>query len=180
MNKFLGTFEIKSGSVIVSDHCYEVGAWCQAKIDNVETGEWLAFVKQSDEGSWGIRNAELIIFHINKMNRESFKWSMEDAYIGVDSGQAGIYDINAYRNNDLIGDIQNKFCFDIEKDGEKFYALNCDLTCGTELYAGVIRNGAVSSSGYGDGGYDLFTSKDDDGKIVAMKIVFIEEEDDEY
>ncbi|OJT57360.1 hypothetical protein [Bacillus licheniformis] len=116
MNKFLGTFEIKSGSVIVSDPCYEVGAWCQAKIDNVETGEWLAFVKQSDEGSWGIRNAELIIFHINKMNRESFKWSMEDAYIGVDSGQAGIYDINAYRNNDLIGDIQNKFCFDIEKD----------------------------------------------------------------
>ncbi|MCY8549383.1 DUF4241 domain-containing protein [Bacillus haynesii] len=178
MNKFLGTFEINSDSVIVSDPCYEMGVWCQAKIDNVKTGEWLSLVKQSDEGSWGIRNAELIIFHTDKMSQENLEWSKEEANIGVDSGQAGIYDIDVYRNNDCIGDIQNEFCFDIEKDGEKFYALNCDLTLGTELHGGVINNGVVSSSGYGDGSYDLFTSKDDNGKIVAMKIVFIDEEKD--
>ncbi len=41
----------------------------------------------------------------------------------------------------------------------------------------VFDKGFVSSSGFGDGGYECFIQKDEDGKIVAIKIVFISDED---
>ncbi len=41
----------------------------------------------------------------------------------------------------------------------------------------VMDKGLVSSSGFGDGGYDCFIQKDEEGKIVAIKIVFIGEND---
>ena len=41
----------------------------------------------------------------------------------------------------------------------------------------VFERGLVSSSGYGDGGYDCFVQEDEDGKVVAIKIVFIGEDD---
>jgi hypothetical protein len=38
---------------------------------------------------------------------------------------------------------------------------------------------AISSSGYGDGVYEVFVSKNNDGEIAGVLIVFIEEEDEE-
>ena len=44
--------------------------------------------------------------------------------------------------------------------------------------AGVIKKrGVVSSSGFGDGCYDVFVSRNEDGKIVAASAIFFEEED---
>ena len=34
----------------------------------------------------------------------------------------------------------------------------------------------VSSSGYGDGMYSLYSARNEDGDIVGLKLVFIEEE----
>lgn len=42
---------------------------------------------------------------------------------------------------------------------------------------GTVEFGAVSSSGYGDGGYPLFVERDETGQIVAARIWFIEEEE---
>lgn len=40
--------------------------------------------------------------------------------------------------------------------------------------------GLMSSSGYGDGGYECFTARNDEGKIVSIRVEFIgEDEDDE-
>ena len=39
----------------------------------------------------------------------------------------------------------------------------------------MIEGGVVSSSGHGDGCYTLYTVEED-GEVIAMKIVFIEEE----
>ena len=39
--------------------------------------------------------------------------------------------------------------------------------------------GFVSSSGYGDGGYTCWTAKNDEGKVVAIRVEFIGEYDDE-
>ena len=50
----------------------------------------------------------------------------------------------------------------------------------TKTDAGIIDNsGVVSSSGYGDGGYEASVIKTD-GKIVAVKIDFGMEEKDIY
>lgn len=175
----LGQFEITSGEAFVSDPCYEVGTWCQAKLANVKNGHWFASVFQSDEGDWGIRNAELIAYHESAQQVNELDWKLEDAEIGVDSGQAGIYDAISYRNDSMVGEIENKLGFDLDEEGEKFYAQNCDLTVDTKPFAGVLGHGVVSSSGYGDGGYNLYTIKDNDGEIVAMKVIFIGDEDEE-
>jgi hypothetical protein len=170
---YLGKFDITSGKVMVSDPCYTVGTWCQGQLDNVKNGEWVANVERSDEGSWGIRNAELIAYHSEHRMPSDYQWSMESFDIGVDSGQCGFYDLNFYRNDSMVGEIQNRLHFDLNEDGERFYSLNCDLTCETEDHAGVMDYGVVSTSGYGDGGYNLFTVRDSEGMVIAMKVVFI-------
>jgi hypothetical protein len=48
---------------------------------------------------------------------------------------------------------------------------------------GVLPNGVVSSSGLGDGSYDVFGYKDENNEYVAFVVVFIyddENDDDEY
>jgi hypothetical protein len=173
---YLGKFNVESGKVMVSDPCYEVGTWCQGQLDKVKNGEWVANIEQSDEGSWGIRNSELVAYHSGYGMPSSWQWNRESFDIGVDSGQAGIYDLNFYRNDSMIGEIDNSLGFDLSEEGERFYSLNCDLTCRTEDKAGVMDYGVVSTSGYGDGGYTLYTARDKDGEVIAMKIVFIEDE----
>jgi hypothetical protein len=45
----------------------------------------------------------------------------------------------------------------------------------------VLPNGVVSSSGFGDGSYDVFGYKDAYGEYVAFAVVFIyDDEGDEY
>lgn len=60
-----------------------------------------------------------------------------------------------------------------------WYSSCCDLTL-SEIGAGVIPGGAVSSSGYGDGGYVASISTDDNSEIVAIRIVFISEDDEDF
>ncbi len=62
---------------------------------------------------------------------------------------------------------------DCEKSKE-FYKVCCSMTLG-DLSAGVEIFGAVSSSGFGDGGYSCYVSEGDE--IVASYIEFITEED---
>jgi hypothetical protein len=46
--------------------------------------------------------------------------------------------------------------------------------------AGILpdKKGCVSSSGYGDGGYDYYCFHNEEGNTVAVLIVFIEEEEE--
>lgn len=170
----LGAFDINSGKVVVSDPCYTLNTWCKSIVDNVANGTWVAEVKQSDEGSWGIRNAELIAYHktIGKPNDDN--WAHHSSNIGVDSGQAGFYDIDNYRKDDIAKD-KEKIDFgdnyDTE-DGDIWYRYNCYQTLEGEHSAGVIEGGVVSSSGYGDGMYDFWVAIKED-KIVGLKLTFM-------
>ena len=53
----------------------------------------------------------------------------------------------------------------------------CDITLTEEGYGATDELGVVSSSGYGDGGYTAYLGKLGD-KIVAAKIVFIDDEEE--
>ncbi|MGI9862327.1 hypothetical protein SDD30_13195 [Moorella naiadis] len=151
----LGEFKCKSGKLVVSDPCYPLGTWCQAEINNVKKGIWLAFVKRiNDEGVWGERCAELIAHHKDH-NLPENGWEHISGDIGVDSGQAGIFDYNMYRNDNAIEKIWCHY-FDAEKrpgDKDKWYEVCCMLTL-SRLDAGVLKGGAVSSSGFG--GWEQF------------------------
>jgi len=167
---YLGSFKSDSGKLMVSDPCYERNVWCQGIIDNSATGDWKAYVYHSDEGDWGIRCAALLAIHSSVSSpSDTLIFQPCDFVVGVDSGQAGIFDELAYRNDDMIDADRQP----INTYGEsKFYNLCCDLTV-TKLGAGVLSSGTVSCSGYGDGGYDCFVAKNQEGQIIAVKVIFL-------
>jgi hypothetical protein len=46
---------------------------------------------------------------------------------------------------------------------------------------GVLPNGAVSSSGIGDGSYDVFEQRNAEGEVISLCCVFLsEDEQDEW
>ena len=162
--EYAGFFEIKSGKVIVSDPCYERNTWCQGVIDKVKNGEWEAYLYIFDEGEWGKRVGYLLAHHQdNTVYPTDSNWEKQDFEVGVDSGQAGIYDEAEYHGGED----------DYGQGG--WYDINCNLTCdrenGTTRNGGVLEGGVVSCSGYGDGGYDCRTITKD-GEVVGILIDF--------
>lgn len=86
---------IKLGSkVMVSDPCYGLGTWCQGVLENVLPGNYKCDVEYSDEGDWGERVSAIEVVHENYDRPAEFK--PEDFEVGVDSGQAGIFDYDYY------------------------------------------------------------------------------------
>lgn len=89
-----GTINL-GNTVMVSDPCYGLGTWCQGDIENVLSGEYQCKVGFVDEGEWGVRVADIEVTHKDyvdkflEMHREEFE-------VGVDSGQAGIFDYEYY------------------------------------------------------------------------------------
>jgi hypothetical protein len=171
-------FEIVSGKVRITDPCYDTSTWCSTEVDKVKNGKWNAFVTKSDEGDWGMRCAVLEVWHSDYKKEVVINDNMKyiDADIGVDSGQAGIFDSKFYKNEEVA----NKF-YTEKGTGRPFdpddlwYSLSCDQTLGEEQW-GAIPYGAVSSSGYGDGSYRAYKTEIG-GEIVAIKIIFIGDEE---
>lgn len=156
--KEVGTFEVKSNRLVVSDPCYTLGTRCMGELKNPRKGKWTACIKLSDEKYWGSRVAELIAtYHDANLDFET--WVQCDFEVGVDSGQAGIF--SEYPDEP-----------DDNTEGTWYYDC-CKLT----NPAGVLLGGAVSSSGFGDGVYTAYKIEKD-GEVVAVKIVFIEDETD--
>lgn len=151
--------------VMVSDPCYELGTWCQGVLDNVLPGTYDCEVEYSDEGAWGERVAAIEVVHqdcgISAYEAEHFT-------VGVDSGQAGIFDYDYYA----------QYHTDDECDDD-WYDRVCDITLAEESAGAIDELGLVSSSGYGDGSYTCYTSRDRNGYIVAIRIEYIVEEDEE-
>jgi len=176
--------------VIVSDPCYEVPTWCQEIIKNVRPGMYDITVDYRESDGWGERVHSLTVLH-NII--KSPIWEHHCNHIGVDSGQAGVFCMTSYRNDDIAGNLPwltekgdpfGDHPFRPSKEvGEKWYVKMCDRTLSTEQGWGVYDTGVVSSSGYGDGQYELLTSQMD-GMVHGFKIIFIDdsysEEYDEY
>lgn len=175
----LGNLEIKSGKVRVTDPCYDLDVWCAKTLENVATGKWKAFTNMVTvlEGGAHERNGSLIMVHDDmKETPGQLDWRLIGSDIGVDSGQAGIYDLEAFGKDHLYPEVTNTLDLDLSQSPNRFYAANCDLTL-TELGAGVLVQGVVSSSGWGDGVYNYYTVKNDEDEIVAIKVVFIDADD---
>lgn len=183
--KAVGSFEVKSGKVYVSDPCYTPGTWCHGVLENVKNGKWTALVEQKDEGSeWGVRNVGLIAHHemydISKMKQEVVE--LCSFVVGVDSGQAGIFDFDTYRNDEVAKPYVKMTRYEGNEDkleqGEIWY----DMCCSRTMYpkgSGIVPGGVVAQSGYGDGTYTAWCARNGDKEIVAMGIVFITDGDDE-
>lgn len=165
-------------NVMVSDPCYQVGTWCQKELKNVLPGEYTPFVHESDQGGWG-RRVNLLMVVKNEYIGVSLKWNKQRGVdIGVDSGQCGFFDINGYRNDEMAKTITTGLpdWMDqerLEEPGELFYGKMCYLTNNddnpTQRY-GSYESGVVSSSGFGDGSYDLYVARNEKRQIIGIAV----------
>jgi hypothetical protein len=152
----LGTFENKSGTLVVTDPAYDLGTWCQSVIENAAKGKWFAFVDKGRFTKLGIRCMQLHAVHEDALyEKVTYKWEESGPEICVDSANAGIFDLDAYPKGKTDDFIQQ--CYELTN---------------TKKGAGVIEGGVVSDSGLGDGIYDVYVATDNDGRTVAVTIVF--------
>ena len=166
----LGEFAMTRNVARISDPCYEKDTWCSGTIDNCKIGMWKSKVIKSDEGDWGNRVAYLIAWHedTKEPNPETTGWNKREIDVGVDSGQAGIFDDYHFKVDESIKGVERigkeeAICVD-----EPWYSICCDRTL-SDVGAGVIPFGCVSSTGYGDGSYEA-SSLEKDGEVVAIMI----------
>lgn len=151
--------------VMVSDPCYEMNTWCQGVVDNVMPGIYNCSVVYSDEGDWGVRVAEIEVMH---QDARRYILSAADFVVGVDSGQAGIFDYEYYAKYHTEHDVD-----------DNWYDRVGNITLSDESAGIIDDNGLVSSSGFGDGTYGCYLAKDSDGCVVGLKVVYLYEEEDE-
>lgn len=156
-------------TVMISDPCYEVPTWCQHILRNVLPGNYKVFVEKSDEGNWGNRVAALFAIHEDYIDNYNYFRRVPTAHIGVDSGQAGIFDMDSYRNDSVFeGQESGFYKMHSPKDGDHWYGFMCERTLNDEMW-GTYDRGVVSSTGYGDGSYELRVTTHK-GKITGMMI----------
>ena len=169
-------FTIESGKICVSDPCYNKGTWCAAWDLEAQTGVWNCEVIKSYEGLWGERVKE-----INAIAGEIYPegcipidlpWKKLEFDIGVDSGQCGIFDYEKYPDGENTGEYE---------DENSFYGKCCNLTLpedDSKEPFGVLENGIVSSSGFGDGSYIMYGLYEENReKLIGVKVIFIDEEE---
>lgn len=167
----LGTFEVTGGTIMCTDPCYDRGTWCQKEVP-AKDGRWIAAAVMSDEGSSGVRTARLQVKHEDYDGPDRLTDGGEpvDGSFGVDSGQFGFYDGARYPQDP--GDYK----------GGGFYTRVCAVhdyeEAGKYKANGMVDEGPVASSGYGDGSYDVYAVWED-GRVVALEAVFIDDESDD-
>ena len=142
------SFIIKN-SISIKDPFYEGSGII---FENVKTGIWNASVKYYNDKLWGKRVAELVSMSDGTVeNSDKNNWNRENSCVHVDAGYTCIIDSTVECNS--LEEFEN--------------AKNVDR------YWKSSSSGAFSLSGYGDGGYSIFTIKEDN-KIVGIKIIFID------
>lgn len=177
----IGTFEQISDSIIISDPSYEydvaeheVGTTLMSLnnvISNTRKGLWNAYITRNLLSP--DRNISLVAIHesIPTYPLLEYNWREIDS-IGVDTGQAGIYDLLFYRDDHSVKGDPYASYIDIEDEDDYWYAVNSYIS-GKGLRAGVIPHGAISSSGYGDGIYPVSIMYDHQ-QVVGVWIDFSE------
>ncbi|MCJ8014208.1 DUF4241 domain-containing protein [Paenibacillus sp. KQZ6P-2] len=165
----LGNFEVNSGQLVVADPCYDLNTETiiMGVLDSVLNGSWVGQVEKVEVRDWGEACSKLTAYHHSVAEQEaSLEWVKCPFIVGVDSGQAGIFDIQKYRIPDADAkDIGS------DTDSEWYYAC-CDMTESGEE-AGVLDGGVVSRTGMGDGAYGVYMAMNGEKQIVGVKIVFI-------
>ena len=155
--------------VMVSDPCYEMDTWCQVTINNVLKGIYKCTLEMCED-VWGPRVSAIQVVHVDYMNKLLEYYN--NFNIGVDSGQAGIFDYEYYKK------------YHNGNTDDNWYDAICDKTITTFNGEGFLdgntidRLGFVSSSGYGDGVYGCWVSEYD-GKVVAIRVEYITEDEEE-
>ena len=152
----LGTVLLTTGELTITDPCYDKGTWCTANLKNVFKGLWEASLEFTDCGSWGTRVSAL---HFNAVGQTGGFFKKTKDEIGVDAGVCGIFENKPNYTDD-------------DWDNLNFWPARGGMA---KLTNGFRCNGCWSHSGLGDGGYRAAISKNSDGQIVGIKVIYLED-----
>lgn len=168
----LGTININSGYMYVTDPCYDTDVWCCNKI-KVKPGKWVVTELGSDTSR--DRGDCLQVVHEDYVNRKYYH-ERANFSVGVDSGTVSFADSKFYEEKHKDEATkeewwQNDVCAElIIQDNEKH-------TCYTDTYK---RDEMVArSTKWGDGDYPCYIGKNEQGEIVACFIEHGTSEDEE-
>lgn len=191
-NKY--TFNIESGYMVVSDPCYDIHKCPNEcfRILTVEKGEWeiKSIRKHYDFSgdSWSVnagRICRMTISNKKKHPIEIWEKSSSDeeknnidriekgdklGRVSVDSGQMSFCDLEKYRDDNGIEDNELSEDLKITEQGDRFYSKMCKIT-EKDVY-GVFENGCVTSSGWGDGCYNIYGKISKNKSLVEITIDF--------
>ncbi|AFS70352.1 SMI1/KNR4 family protein [Exiguobacterium antarcticum] len=147
----IGRFMVESNELIVTDPYYglEEATDLQLILSNVKSGSWTAATIYTED-EWV---KQLLAFEGDK--KRSGKWHRQEQLVGVDSALAGIFDWTAYRQNQ---------------------AMEFETVVSSDDQAGIVSFGTVSSSGFGDGLYDVDIQYNVSRQIVGVRIDFADDE----
>lgn len=189
-----------SDMVRVTDPSYKMRSRYAGTLKDVLPGEYICFSQEADMGNWDMRIARIEVRHKDYLDAVFQEYA--NFNIGVDSGQCGIFDLAYYqahhRDESWYEMIGEKACAkkanpqyrkfkdslyyeDGKRDGsarDSAYSqyLNSPESCQyTYCFAAdtVDGKGFVSSSGLGDGLYGFWIARNEDGKIVGIRVDFL-------
>ena len=167
----VGTIDIKD-KVDITDPGYDRDVWCRIDDVSVLPGKYncKAVIAEWDDEYNGAsyhekRVKSCQIFH-EDFDKGLYEWE-RIGHIGVDAGLAGFfpspkpdYDANKWR----------EIC-DWTFSNEPHNPMNIE---NDECY--IYEGGFFTSSGFGDGSYDVYSAEDETGRIIGLTIIFIEED----
>lgn len=164
----LGTIEL-NGKVVVSDPCYTHGTWCATALQNVKPGTWYVESWEAYEDSW---DGHMLVVRHESYKEHVFPKKSLDAVLGIDSGQVGIYDMEEFRNDDVVEKLKEAGVdtpIGVLED-DVWYSYACHL--GYTPPAKIVGNGVTSTSGYGDGTAQLLVDYNSKGQIIRIGVNF--------
>lgn len=82
--------------VVISDPCYDLDTWCNGVLENVKPGIWHTKAENLNVNHWGERCSALIAWHEDVEAPDEDDFEETGIHVGVDSGQAGIYDYDHF------------------------------------------------------------------------------------
>lgn len=171
MLKELGDFKIESGKVRISDPCYTKETWCNGIIENVKNGNWNSHITLLGDDDWGTRVAMLVATDETIKEINESDWKQTDISVGVDSGQAGIYDDKYFKNDGSVIGISTMYKESIPKLTEDFSSEeeaienNIGLSLNKQYY--IVNE------------YEFKTGKITEEKYKKEKIFILEEREKE-
>lgn len=163
-----GLFDVTTGLLLITDPC-ELG-----QDDNVNQtivvskGKWRGTVTKGIDQK---RIASLLVTKSDLIVSEELT-VVEHGYVKVRTGQLGIFDLSSYRDDSILPPLAKIF----NESGEIFYN-HCCISTLSKKRSGLFPFGIVSSTGYGDGFYEVQLLLDK-GETVGIKVIFIPEAPD--
>lgn len=148
IKKSVGTVDINYDKLDITDPCYDKDTWCRINDIQVKPGKYSCKYWESIDDK---RPMIAVLMQLHRsFDINSKKWQNIGS-IGVDSGLAGFFWNKSDFNNDEWQDFCNKL-------KNKTVWLDPNM-------------GFWTSSGYGDGVYDVYAIKENN-EIIALKIEF--------